>query len=167
VSASFPTVIGSDLMRRKRTLPVDFEGEVNLVLIAFKQWQQSQIDTWLPVADHLEQTYDGFRYYELPVIQRLNFVARTFINEGMRAGIPDPSARSRTITLYVDKAALRRSLDLPDEDRIYELLVDRRGAILWRATGAYAPETARGLSKKVDSRFGRKADAISSATQQT
>lgn len=150
MSASFPTVTGSDLMRRKRTLPADFEGEVNLVLIAFQQWQQSQIDTWLSLADQLEQAYVGFCYYELPVIQRLSFVARTFINEGMRAGIPDSFARSRTITLYLDKEPFRRALDLPDEEQVYALLIGRRGTILWRASGAYASDKAAELPHVVE-----------------
>jgi len=32
-----------------------------------------------------------------------------FLNEGMRAGIPNPKTRERTITLYVDKAAPAKS----------------------------------------------------------
>jgi hypothetical protein len=137
-------------MRRRLTLPADFEGDVNLVLIAFQQWQQSQIDTWLPLAEKLERAYSGFRYYELPVIQRLNVLARTFINEGMRAGIPDSSARSRTITLYLDKGPFRLALDLPDEEQVYALLVDRQGAILWRASGAYAPDKAADLPQVIE-----------------
>jgi len=46
----FPSVTGSNLQRRKLDLPEGFEGELNLVLIAFQQWQQSQVDTWIPFA---------------------------------------------------------------------------------------------------------------------
>jgi len=86
------------------------------MLIAFQQWQQRQVDTWLPLAQRLEATYSALRYYELPTIRRLNTLARTFINEGMRAGIPDPVARERTITLYVDKRAFREMLGLCSEE---------------------------------------------------
>jgi hypothetical protein len=89
------------------------------------------------------------RYYELPVIQRLNVLARTFINEGMRSGIPDRLARARTITLYLDKVAFRRALELPHEDDIYVLLVDRQGQVLWRSGGAFTPEKGEGLAAAV------------------
>lgn len=142
----FPVVTGANLARRQLTLPADFEGDLNVVLIAFQQWQQSSIDTWIPFVRQLEQAHEGVRYYELPVIQRLNVLARTFINEGMRAGIPDRLARARTITLYLDKIAFRRALELPHEDDIYVLLVDRQGQVLWRAEGTFTPEKGDGLA---------------------
>jgi hypothetical protein len=145
----FPAVIGSNLQRRKLDLPQDFEGELNLVLIAFQQWQQTQVDTWIPFARQLEGTHSGLRYYELPTIQRLNVLARTFINEGMRAGLPDPIVRERTITLYLDKNAFRQALQLPHEDDIYVLLLDRQGQVLWRAEGVFTPEKGDSLAAQV------------------
>jgi len=145
----FPAVIGSNLQRRKLDLPQDFEGELNLVLIAFQQWQQTQVDTWIPFARQLEESYPAVRYYELPTIRRLNTLARTFINEGMRAGIPDLVARERTITLYLDKNAFRQALQLPHEDDIYVLLLDHQGRVLWRAEGAFTPEKGDSLAAQV------------------
>jgi len=142
----FPKVTGSNLQRQKLNLPQDFQGERNLVLIAFQQWQQSQVDTWIPFARQLEETDPELRYYELPTIQRRNSLTRTFINEGMRAGIPDPVARERTITLYLDKRAFREALQLPGEDDIHVLLLDRQGRILWRAEGAFTGEKGESLT---------------------
>ena len=135
----FPVVTGSNLQRKKLTLPRDFQGERILVFVAFQQWQQRQVDTWIP-------THPEVRYYELPTIQQLNALARTFINEGMRAGIPDPVARERTITLYLDKNAFRQALQLPGEDDIHVLLLDRQGTVLWRGEGAFTPEEGKALS---------------------
>lgn len=143
----FPAVSGSNLQRKRWNLPEDLQGEWNLVLVAFQRWQQTQVDTWLPFARQVEETYPAVRYYELPTIQRLNALARTFINEGMAAGIPDPLARERTITLYVDKVAFREALDLPDEDDIYVLLLDRQGRVLWRAEGAFTSEKGESLAE--------------------
>ena len=142
----FPPVTGSSLQRKKVNLPQDLKGERNLVLIAFQQWQQGQVDTWIPFAQQLEATYPEVRYYELPTIQRLNVLARTFINEGMRAGIPDPLARERTVTLYLDKSEFREALQLPGEDEISVLLLGRQGKVLWRASGAFSPEKAESLA---------------------
>jgi hypothetical protein len=141
----FPSVTGSNLQRRKLDLPEGFEGELNLVLIAFQQWQQRQVDTWIPFVKQLEEAHSAFRYYELPTIQRLNALARTFINEGMRAGIPDPVARERTITLYVDKNAFKQALQLLREDDIYVLLLDRQGRVLWGAEGSFTQEKGESL----------------------
>lgn len=148
----FPIVTGANLLRRKVTLPADFEGQLNIVLIAFQRWQQSVIDTWVPFAKQLEETNQGVSYYELPVIQRRNVLARTFINEGMRAGIPDQVARERTITLYVDKVAFRGALELPHEDDIYIVLVDREGNAIWKGEGAFTTEKGESLAEAIRSK---------------
>ncbi|MBN1137654.1 MAG: hypothetical protein JXM73_13795, partial [Anaerolineae bacterium] len=100
-------------------------------------------------ARQLEEAYPAVRYYELPTIRRLNTLARTFINEGMRAGIPDLVARERTITLYVDKKAFREALQLPGEEDIYVLLLDRQGRLLWRAEGAFTPDKGESLASAI------------------
>jgi hypothetical protein len=140
-----PTVTARNLQRSRVTFPDDLEGERNVLLIAFQQWQQRSIDTWLPFVKQLESDHEALYYYELPVIQSLNPLARLFINEGMRAGIPDSTARERTITLYLDKPAFRQALGLPDEEDIYVLLVDRDGRVLWRTTGEFSPEKGASL----------------------
>jgi hypothetical protein len=154
----FPAVTGSNLQRKKLNLPQDFKGELNLVLIAFQQWQQTQVDTWIPFARQLEETHPGVRYYELPTIQRLNVVARTFINEGMRAGLPNPIVRERTITLYLDKDEFRQALQLPHEDDIHVLLLDRQGQVRWRAEGAFTPEKGESLTVQVQAWQNHEAD---------
>jgi hypothetical protein len=132
----FPTVSGLNLSRETVSLPEGLEGELNVLVIAFQRWQQGLIESWVPLLEQLERTIPGARYYELPTLQRLDPISRTFINEGMRAGIADSHARERTITLYLDKSNFRSALGLPDEDTIYVLLVDRQGQVLWRAEGA-------------------------------
>jgi hypothetical protein len=151
----FPSATGANLQRKKMTLPADFGGEQNIILVAFEQWQQKTVNTWLPFVEQLEQRFDGVRYYELPVIRRMNFLARTFINEGMRAGIPDAKARDRTITLYLDKQSFRQALGLRHERDIYILIVDRKGNISWRAEGAFTPEKGEALTRAIEARQGQ------------
>ena len=50
----FPTVTGSNLLRQKLTLPRDFQGELNVVFVAFQQWQQMEVNSWIPLAQELE-----------------------------------------------------------------------------------------------------------------
>ncbi len=151
----FPTVTGSNLLRQKLTLPRDFRGELNVVFVAFQQWQQMEVNSWIPLAQELEKQTRGLYYYELPTIQSRNIFYQKFINEGMRAGIPNQTSRERTITLYLDKAAFRRSLEMPDEDHIYVLIVDRLGKVLFSTRGAYTPEAGKSCAKLSSSTFTR------------
>ena len=137
---TFPTVRGSNLLRQQLTLPKDFQGKLNLVFIAFEQWHQMEVDSWIPLAIELEQQVSGLYYYELPTIQSRSSFSKWFINEGMRAGIPNPKIRERTITLYLDKKNFRKALELTDERHIYILVVDPQGNVLFRLQGPYSQE---------------------------
>jgi len=141
----FPQVTGSNLLRRKVTLPDDLQGELNILFIAFQQWHQAWVDSWVPLARQLEQSFPGLQFYETPVIQKMNIVSQTFINEGMRAGLPNPTTRQKTITLYIDKKAFRQALDIPHEDTIWVLVLDRQGNVLWRTEGTYSQEKGDAL----------------------
>lgn len=141
----FPTVKGSNLLRKKLTLPRDFGGKFNLVFIPFEQWQQAEVDSWVPLVEKLEQEFEGLYYYELPTIQTRSAIYQWFINEGMRAGIPNPKTRERTITLYLAKAAFQAELDIHDEEHIYILIVDKNGKEYFRARGMYDKKSETAL----------------------
>jgi hypothetical protein len=125
--------------------PRDFDGELNLVIVPFLQRQQLDVNTWIPAAQELERSYQGFVYYELPTIYKLPALSRTFINEGMRAGIPDQTARERTITLYLDKDSFKSALQITSEEVISLFLIDRMGNILWRDEGRFSDEKLSSL----------------------
>jgi hypothetical protein len=141
----FPEVSGYNLMREEFIFPEDFEGKYNLVLIPFQQVQQRDVNTWIPPAQELERTVPGLVYYELPTIYELPTLSRTFINEGMRAGIPDQTARERTITFYLDKEEFKTALGITTEAEIQVFLVDKEGNILWQEEGLYSLEKEQSL----------------------
>ncbi|NMB59837.1 MAG: hypothetical protein GYA12_11765 [Chloroflexi bacterium] len=143
----FPTVSGSNLLRQKMKLPGDFKGELNLIFVAFQQWQQSEINSWIPDVMEWEKQYPGLVYYELPVIEDRNNLYKWFINEGMRAGIPNPLTRERTITLYLHKPDFTLSLEMTDEEHIYVLLLNKDHQELARFRGMYSRESADNLSR--------------------
>jgi hypothetical protein len=118
-------------------LPTDFEGDRNLLLVAFEREQQKDVDTWLREMKRFEELDPGFHYYELPTIQRPNAFTRWFIDTGMRRAIPDRKARERTITLYLDKKPFCDALLIRDQKKIYQFLVDRNGRVLWRSEGLF------------------------------
>jgi hypothetical protein len=146
----FPQVSGANLEKRAFDLPRDFEGRLNLVFVAFKREQQPLVDTWLEPAREMAAANRELRYYELPTIYKANRMVQWWIDNGMRRGIPDKTARETTITLYLDKQAFRSKLDIPNEDDIYIFLVDNDGLILWRSNGEYNRLKAASLQSVID-----------------
>lgn len=142
-SVIFPDIQGENLNGETYAMPQDFEGELNLILIAFTQGQQTQIDTWLAHAETLE--LDALRVYEVPVLGSSYRLLRSIIDGGMRSGIDDPVARARTITFYGNKPALMDALSLPNEKTIYAVLVRSNGEVLWQAQGEANQENAASL----------------------
>jgi hypothetical protein len=150
----FPQVRGKNLLRQSVQLPADFSGEINLVFVPFLQVQQFDVNTWIPFARQMEQEYQGTAYYELPTIQRMDSLRRMFINEGMRAGIPDPKTRLRTVTLYLDKPEFRQALEIDSESKVHVFLVDRYGQVYGHETGVYTPEKEARLRQTLDQLAG-------------
>src|ERR1700687_4217619 len=135
----FPAVRASNLNGRSFDLPGDFEGERNLVILAFQREQQALVDSWSPAIANLLARHADLCFYELPTISRGNPLFRAWLDGAMRGGIPDLQARDHTITLYLDKAAFRKALDLPHEETIYILVLatgpdlNAKWARLWHA----------------------------------
>ena len=141
----FPQVTGSSLERRRFSLPGDLEGDFNLLFLAFWQGHQALVDSWIPLADRLQEQRKDLVAYELPVIQSRSRLSQWFIDSGMRAGIPDRRIREHTITLYLDKAPFLDALDISDDHTIQILVVDRLGRVLWRTAGAWDEEREEDL----------------------
>ena len=153
--AQFPTVSGFNLNRQEFEFPRDFRGDLNLLFVPFLQPQQFVVNTWMPLADELEAVIPELAYYELPTIDTLPALSRTFINEGMRAGIPNAKARERTITLYIDTARFMQALGIPTKNDVHILLVDRQGGILWRTTGSFDEAKGSALAKAIETYLKR------------
>ena len=144
-----PIVKGRNLKRQKMVFPDNFAGRINLVFIAFLRWHQDLIDEWVPFVEQLAQEIPGFHYYEFPTLPRKGPIYRTFLNEGMRAGIPNEATRARTITLYLDKPAFRKALDIDDEQNIWLYLFDKSGTVHWRIDGKFNEEKGEALRKAI------------------
>lgn len=151
---SFPALVTSDLNGATQRLPQGLPGELKLFLIAYQREQQADVDPWMRLALALEGAHPGFRVYELPTLSAEWGAAASFIDGGMRRGIPDPGARARTLTLYLDKAAFNRTLALPSEDQVYALLVDAAGDVVWRGAGQLDDAAGAALTDEVRRRLG-------------
>lgn len=146
----FPIVEATSLTNKSYQLPHDLNGELNLVIVAFKQWQQDWVDTWIPSLQRLAYEHKQMRVYEMPTMSRFNALYRFMIDNGMRAGIPDKTVRAATLCAYIDISPFAQALQLPSYDTIYLFLLDRSGEILWRGQGAFDQEQLNSLAGVID-----------------
>jgi hypothetical protein len=135
--ATFPEVKAQNLEGKMMTLPNDFSGDLNLVLIAYDLDQLKEMDTWLEAEPELFKGYPGIPCYEVPTLGKEYRLARFLINRGMRSEVSKEERRAHTITLYVDKTPFEHALQIPNENRITVLLVDKKGKVLWQEQGVY------------------------------
>lgn len=125
----FPTVTGESLAGDEVTFPDDVTGEPAVLIVAYVQDAQFDVDRWLlglaqldtPASIHEVPTIDGW----LPTM------FGGFIDDGMRRGIPEEDWRA-VVTVYGDDAELITSwtgTDRPRNARV--LLLDPDGRVAW------------------------------------
>jgi hypothetical protein len=141
---TFPSVQGDNLNFRPMQIPSGLDAQYNIVMVAFKQWQQRDVNTWLPLAKELSGEHANVEFYELPTISARWGIARGWVDGGMRSGIPDISARERTITIYTDTEKFRELAGIEDPNQIWTGIVDREGKVYWTRRG---PATQEALAE--------------------
>ena len=147
-TSHFPGLVGIDLHGKEKIIPDSFSGNLNVIVVGFLREHQDPINTWIPEVEALMAETPGLAFYEVPLIYKINPAYRTWINNGMRMGIPDDAARSRTITVYTDREKFLQVTNM-QPDRIYVLLLDKAGKILWRAEGPVTAKNLNSLKKTI------------------
>ncbi len=143
---SFPELTSEALDRTMVMLPKGFEGRQNLVFLSWARNQEPQIDTWMTAAQALLHASTDLRVYRMLVSPRENSLYRWWDNNSLRSAETDPEMLHWTVPLYTEKAGLRRSLGLAEDDhKIAVLLLDRNGRVLWKAAGASTEASRAGL----------------------
>lgn len=135
---TFPSVTVYDLEGEVHSFPQEFKGYHTLMLIAFKHEQQALLNPWLVGTVGLAKEFPKFKVVEMPTIERSSAAFRAMVNNGMRSGISEEDARRRTMTLYVNKREFLESIGIKDEGKVYALLVNEHGVIVWRRDGDYS-----------------------------
>ncbi len=150
VSATFPSLMARDLTGRDVSLPAALPGELTVVVIAFRRGQQRLVDSWLPWLERTAAADATLRYVELPTIGQQWAPARPAIDGGMASSISDEATRRRTLTVYTDVRRVTAALDIDDRSTIWLYLVDRKGGVRWRGSGAIDVSTAAALAAAID-----------------
>jgi hypothetical protein len=147
---NFPKIKAENLNKVEVEVPDQLEGDPRVLIVAFQQWHQRLVNSWVPFLSTLTEKFPRFDFYELPTIRKMNFVYRRFIDGGMRAGIPSMDTRRRTVTLYIDKDPFKEALEINSEETISLFLIDSKGEVLWREEGAITEEKALALSEAIE-----------------
>jgi hypothetical protein len=145
--------VGRALDGTEHHLPRGLPAERTLVVLAFRQRQQADVDRWidLAVALGVPGSHHGASeprltaVVEVPVLGRRYLPARRFIDGGMVTAIRDPAVLARTITVYTDPAAYRRRCGVATADQVTAMLVDREGTASFQAIGPPTPASAQEL----------------------
>lgn len=145
----FPSTSGESLNKRLIQIPAGLDAEYNILMVAFLQRQQEDVDTWLPTASEIAADHANVEYYELPTVRDGGPFFKWFLDNGMRSGIPAFAARERTITLYVNTAEFRTKSGIEGEDRIWTGIVTRDGKVHWSFRGPATPQALEELKRMI------------------
>jgi hypothetical protein len=134
---TFPAVTGRDLAGREYRLPADLPAALTVAILAFRQWQQSQVDAWIAalVAAGVPGTPRGAHGLASVVV-------------GMASSIRDPDILARTITVYGHVDRFCAPLGIVDTGDVSVRVVAPTGAVHWGTTG---PVTAPAIDAIVAS----------------
>ena len=144
----FPEVVGQSLEEKSVTIPNDFKGQVNLLLIGYVQNSQFDIDRWLIGLDITSTKVD---VYELPTIQGLfPRMFSTYIDNGMRAGIPKPLWKG-VITIYQDGDKVQAFTGNINGNNTRVVLIDKAGKVLYFYDQGFSVDALNELRKLINS----------------
>jgi hypothetical protein len=128
VGELFPDVGGQTLEENEVRLPELFKGSKVILLLGYKMDSQFDIDRWLI---GLDMTKTEAKVYEIPTIQGLfPRMFQTFIDEGMRSGIPK-ELWGGVITIYADGDELQEFTGNENPNNARAILLDENGQIIY------------------------------------
>jgi hypothetical protein len=144
--ATFPSITSFSLDKNKITLPTELQGQIDLLLLSFKEEQQNDINSWMPAAQAIQHLNFQFRYYQLPVAEKENFIFRWWETSSMRSDQTDPEALHWIVPVWVDRRKFFDDLAIPNDKQVVVLLVDRQGKVLWRSSGPMTADKRTALT---------------------
>lgn len=149
----FPPVIAHNLAGKRFSLPDEFEGEYNLIVLSFYDYRPSQIDPWLEFGKLLSQNYLNFKYYALPINNERHAFEQRIFNMSLRIHVPDPMQRALTVVVYADIEKFCEELEIGSRREIYAFLVDKQGEVMWRTEGNFSELRGVSLEETVETVF--------------
>jgi hypothetical protein len=148
-TSDFPRLLARNLEGLEVELPDAFDGDLNVVAIAFRREHQRLVDSWVPWFDQHVAARPGLRFYEVPTIGRIWAPMRNFIDGAMASAIREPVILRRTLTVYGDVSRMTTPLGIDDRSTIAVVLVDNSGHVLWLGRGGFSEPLAHDLDTAI------------------
>ena len=136
-------------------LPDDLPAARTLVLLAYRQRHQPDVDAWIDLAVGLgvPPTPRGAArpmptaVIEVPTLGRRWLPVRRAIDGGMATGIADPDVLARTVTAYTDPGAHRAACGFTgDGSEVEAVVASPTGAVTFHASGPPGPGARAALA---------------------
>jgi hypothetical protein len=143
----FPSLDAKSLLGVTKRLPDDLPAERTLLLLAFRQWQQRQVDAWIVRAAEAGWAPDlstatgpvRGAVIEVPCLARHWSIGRAVIDGGMARSIGIPEVLARTWTAYTDVGRVQRALGIASSDNIWVGVLAPTGDVVVEAFGDPTP----------------------------
>lgn len=150
-TSNFPAFKAFDLNKNEISIPEEIYAEKTLLIVPFKQKQQTAIYDFLDEIDYLLNNYNNFDFLEIPTISYWwqTMQLSNWIDNGMRSGITDFETRKRTITRYIDVNEFLEEMEIPDRSEVCYYLINKNGEILWQHRGKANKEAMKTLEHEL------------------
>ncbi|MAT38956.1 MAG: hypothetical protein CL946_05060 [Ectothiorhodospiraceae bacterium] len=150
IGERFPRVEGKSLADEEYVLPDAFEGQRVILIVAYKQKTQFDVDRW--GIGFFTADLDLPPVYEIPTIPgMIPALFKGSIDEGMRSGIPSQSW-SDVITVYGSGGSTLAEwtgTENPNNARV--ILLDENGKVEWFYDEGYGLPPLESLLEKLGS----------------
>ncbi len=145
---TLPPLKGEFLTGRPAQLPDAAAGRVALIAVGFTYNSRFPVEAWIGRFRKDFGDNPNATFYEVPMIGGMARLGKWFIDSGMRKGTPAKD-QENVITVYNDTAAWKERMGYRSPDAAYLVLIDKRGAVRWRHSGAFDEGTYKDLSVQV------------------
>lgn len=140
------TATGQSLEGKEVAIPEDFSGKKTLLLFGYVQDSQFDIDRWLI---GLDMTGTEVAVYEIPTIQGMfPRMFSTFIDNGMRKGIPKPLWKG-VVTVYEDGDKVQRFTGNQNPNNARVMLLNEQSEIIYFYDQGFSVDALNGVRNKL------------------
>ncbi|HVJ07307.1 MAG TPA: hypothetical protein VM554_02910 [Acidisarcina sp.] len=141
---SLPALKGEFLTGHQAQLPDAASGRVALLALGFTYNSRFPVEAWIGRFRKDFGSNPHVTFYEIPMIGGMARLGKWFIDSGMRKGTPR-SDQENVITVYSGVDSWKQRVGYQSPDAAYLVLLDKRGVVRWRNSGALDEEAYRDL----------------------
>ena len=146
----FPVVKGRRLDGTDVRFPDDLPADATLLIVSFRDELDPLSDQWARLGDRIAERHGGrFETVEVPVVNSKLKLLGGLATVGIRGQVETDAEHARTVPIYADIKAFRKTLQVSTSD-VYPILVARDGRIAWRGDGDIDMDEVAELEAAVD-----------------